>query len=185
MKLGGERWPLLTSQLIGQPCKLAVHVTTCARENCPLAEQVVVLMSGSAQYKNCQVLQGGFSVQNCGMEELPTALGAASRLRQLRISDWRGGIYFEMHDLDTLSCMCSLTFLDLTQARLHRDKLVLVFSVRCRVAQRSMALHRSEYANTQPIGPRTRQDPKAPVLNKPMWPTDSLRNLCYILGSFR
>jgi hypothetical protein len=90
-----------------------MHITMYVGQHCQLAELVAVHCVRFAEG-----LLGGFSVQNCGLERVPAALGAASRLRQLRLSDSHGYMYFRMRDLETLSSMCSLTFLDLTQAGL-------------------------------------------------------------------
>jgi hypothetical protein len=69
--------------------------------------------------QSCEASLGGSPLQNCGQEDLPAPLGAASRLRRLRITDVRySPIYFEKDDLDTLSSMRSLSFLSFTQARL-------------------------------------------------------------------
>lgn len=90
-----------------------------------LAEQVAVHHVRVCTVFDCPALLGGFSLQNCCMEELPAVLGAASRLRQLRISDLHGGpISLEPDDLETLSSMSSLTFLSFAQASPHRDSRV-------------------------------------------------------------
>jgi hypothetical protein len=72
---------------------------------------------------DCTALLGRRFMQNCCMEELPAVLGAASRLRQLRITELRDGpIRFEPDDLATLSSMSSLTFLSFAQASPYRDR---------------------------------------------------------------
>ena len=104
------------SCLCTSPCVLPPHaVDWLSRQQCTMPE--------FAQHEIAIRITGWSHVQNCGQETLPAALGADSRLRQLRITDVRyRPIYFEKDDLDTLSSMSSLTFLSFTQARLDHDK---------------------------------------------------------------
>ena len=149
-------------------------------------------------------------MQNCGQEILPAALSAASRLRQLRITDVRyRPMYFEMDDLDTLSSMSSLTFLSFTQASLGCDKCVdgwrsaimmllvpgsagvyeqdvgLIACIDRKKQCGALGLRSARTAVQPPDALRATEDPEGLSLTKPFWCTYSLQNLCYILWELR